>query len=950
MAVLWVILYLMLVWSDGIASGEEVISDDTTAPDTSASCNFDSGECGYIIESTGADSLQWIRQTGRTSSSSTGPNADHTTGQGYYMYMEASPGSHGDVARLVSPTTFDNGWYCLQFAYHMYGTHINQLRVLVGSSVVWSMSNDQGTSWHLASRNVYIQNSQIVFEGVRGYSFRGDMAIDDVVLYPGTCPWTDKPVTEEPTTAPSTWWWPTLATAFDNWLVLTMANTDYYHNFQIRLRGGDNYSYGRVEVYYNGQWGTVCNDGFGWEEARVVCRELGFSNYYTYTYYGLGSGPIWMDDLDCSGSESSLQYCSHNDWGIHNCGHSEDIGVDCRYYFQVRLRGGDFYYGRVEVYYNGQWGTVCDDGFDSREATVICRELGFSDYITYYSNAYYGQGNGPIWMDHLNCYGYESSLQFCPHDGWGSHCGHHEDISVVCGQSMSPEPYTEQQTDNIWRTEEPTTAPDSWWWTTPWYNWWTNADNTDYYHNFQVRLRGGDYYSYGRVEVLYNGYWGTVCDHRFDWREARVVCRELGFSDYITYYDNAYYGQGSGPIWMDNLNCYGYESSLQYCRHDGWGSHCGHHEDISVVCGNASATDVPTTIPPWYTSEPDLGMTGSCDSDMMTVTFDLWVAPWLDGNLMHFADPTCKAVNNGSHLILATKLSDCGTTRNETDGYVIYSNKVLMYSSNHSVIIRDLQLEVPVTCKLPRKSVVSAQFTADSNAIKYSLEREGNFDIALQFYDGSSFYYAYTGPVGLQLNELAYAQVRLSSDDNLRIMVDSCVATPSRNPADTVIYSVIENNCPKDPTVMTYHTTSPKVERFGFRAFQFATGQNQVFLHCLVQVCDGSDLNSRCTQGCMKRGARWKREATPSNQLRQVSAGPIFLRMPGDDDGVDFSAKKKSYTSDGVVQTPVLTVAIAAAVGLAVVVLGIAAMALVYKHRRDKMAFRYQPVETAETY
>ncbi|XP_078695030.1 scavenger receptor cysteine-rich domain-containing protein DMBT1-like [Branchiostoma floridae x Branchiostoma belcheri] len=825
------------------------------------------------------------------------------------------------------------------------------------------------------------------------------------------------------TTAGTTWW--------------TTANlTEYYHNFQVRLRGGDGYSYGRVEVYYNGQWGTVCSDGFDSREARVICRALGFPDYYNYNYnayYGQGSGPIWMDNIGCSGYESSLQYCPHNGWGNHNCGHGEDVAVRCwqpstpdywrteepttapdtwwwttawnnwwttgsgntdpYHNFQVRLRGGDYYsYGRLEVYYNGQWGTVCDDNFGWQEARVVCRELGFSTYRTYHHSAYYGQGSGPIWMDDLNCNGHESSLQYCRHLGWGSHnCGHSEDVSVICDAFNGT-------------TEEPTTAPDTWWWTTAWNNWWTPAYHTDYYHNFQVRLRDGDYYSYGRVEVYYNGQWGTVCRDGFGWQEARVICRALGFPDYYTYYQSAPYGQGSGPIWMDDLGCSGYESSLQYCPHNGWGSHdCTHYDDIRVQCyvntttpapwpwttghwnstgscssagcgGNAGGcycdtacvsnrdcchdyvdvcgndTYLPTVTPPWHTSQPDLGMTGSCDSDMMTVTFDLWVAPWLDGNLMHFADPTCKAFNNGSHLILATKLSDCGTKRNETDDYVIYTNTVLMYSTNHSVIIRDLQLEVPVTCKLPRKSVVSAQFTADSNAVRYNLEREGQFDIALQFYHSSSFYSAHTGPVGLQLNEMAYAQVRLSSDDNLRIRVDSCVATPSRNPADTVIYSVIENNCPKDPTVMTYYTSSPKVERFGFRAFQFANGQNQVYLHCLVQVCDGSDPNSQCTLGCMRRGDREKREATPSNQLRQVSAGPIFLRTPGDDEGVDFSAEKKTYTSSNYAQTPALTLAVAAVASLAVVVLGIAAMAFVYKHRRDKMAFRYQPVDTAETY
>ncbi|KAI8514189.1 scavenger receptor, partial [Branchiostoma belcheri] len=555
MAVLWVILHLMLVLSDGIASGEEAKGDgensresrwyttpaayntwdplgcaswddfqcydgrcisrysvcdglrdcsqgedeylqycsyalvtgqpwtqpsqttdwgwwETTTPganEINATCNFDHGDCGYsnINESS---SVQWIRRSGSTPSSSTGPSGDHTTGHGYYMYIETSNGYTGDVARLISPTVYDSDWYCLQFAYHMYGTDIRELRVLIGSNLVWSRSYNQGSRWHLASVQVYIRNDQVVFEGVRGSGFRGDIAIDDVVLNPGACP-TDSPystdfTTEKPT--PTPYWW---TTAWTNWWT-PADHTDYYYNFQVRLRGGDGYSYGRVEVYYNGQWGTVCSDGFDSREARVICRALGFPDYYNYNY-----------------------------------------------------------------------------------------------------NAYYGQGSGPIWMDNIGCSGYESSLQYCPHNGWGNHnCGHHEDVAVRC---------------YYWRTEEPTTAPDTWWWTTAWNNWWTGSGNTDPYNNFQVRLRGGDGYSYGRVEVYYNGQWGTVCHDRFGTQEARVICLELGFSNHNGYYysASAYFGQGSGPIWLDDLGCSGYESSLQYCPHNGWGNHnCDHNDDVGVRC------------------------------------------------------------------------------------------------------------------------------------------------------------------------------------------------------------------------------------------------------------------------------------------------------------------------------------------------------------------------------
>ena len=100
----------------------------------------------------------------------------------------------------------------------------------------------------------------------------------------------------------------------------------------IRLAGGCEANYGRLEVFYNGEWGTVCDDGFSIREAHVACRQLGYSyaaGYSCCATYGEGTGEIWLDDVDCSGSESSLSECSHNGVGVHNCGHYEDVGIAC---------------------------------------------------------------------------------------------------------------------------------------------------------------------------------------------------------------------------------------------------------------------------------------------------------------------------------------------------------------------------------------------------------------------------------------------------------------------------------------------------------------------------------------------------------------------------------------------------------------------------------------------
>ncbi len=89
---------------------------------------------------------------------------------------------------------------------------------------------------------------------------------------------------------------------------------------------------GRVEVFYNGKWGTICDDNWDIEDADVACRQLDFKHAVKAlqgTDVPDGSGTIWLDSVDCSGNESSLSSCSHAGWENHDCSHSEDAGVKC---------------------------------------------------------------------------------------------------------------------------------------------------------------------------------------------------------------------------------------------------------------------------------------------------------------------------------------------------------------------------------------------------------------------------------------------------------------------------------------------------------------------------------------------------------------------------------------------------------------------------------------------
>ena len=104
------------------------------------------------------------------------------------------------------------------------------------------------------------------------------------------------------------------------------------------------------------------------------------------------------------------------------------------YIVLIRLAGSSSHnYGRVEVFHNGEWGTVCDDGWDNTGGTVVCRQLGFGSSARVYGSATYGQGTGPIWLSRLSCFGNESSLFQCGQLSVATkNCTHSNDAAVLC--------------------------------------------------------------------------------------------------------------------------------------------------------------------------------------------------------------------------------------------------------------------------------------------------------------------------------------------------------------------------------------------------------------------------------------------------------------------------------------------------------------------------------------
>ncbi|XP_053475652.1 neurotrypsin isoform X1 [Ictalurus furcatus] len=320
----------------------------------------------------------------------------------------------------------------------------------------------------------------------------------------------------------------------------------------VRLSGGATVYEGRVEVYHAGQWGTVCDDQWDNNDAEVVCRQLGLggtAKAWVGAYFGAGVGRVLLDEVSCTGNELSIEQCPKTAWGEHNCDHTEDAGVSCTPLTDgsVRLVGGaGGFEGRLEVHYQGRWGTVCDDGWTSTNTQVVCRQLGYRSGQSVNPERF-GVPSGPILLDDVSCTGKEPALTHCAKREWLRHdCKHTEDVAVVCS--------TQRTGHGV-----PTSVP--------------------------VRLVGGENEREGRVEILVSGQWGTICDDGWTDEDAEVVCRELGYSGVAKARVMAYFGEGHGPIHVDNVKCTGAERSLADCIKQPIGSHdCRHSEDAGVIC------------------------------------------------------------------------------------------------------------------------------------------------------------------------------------------------------------------------------------------------------------------------------------------------------------------------------------------------------------------------------
>ncbi|KAM6186257.1 scavenger receptor cysteine-rich domain-containing protein SCART1-like [Rhynchocyon petersi] len=421
---------------------------------------------------------------------------------------------------------------------------------------------------------------------------------------------------------------------------------------EAQLVGGQHPCAGRLEVRRGLTWGTVCDADLDLPTAHVVCRELHCGSAVSMpggAHFGQGSGPVWTETFHCVGNESLLFDCPRGSRRQEPCGHNQDAGLRCSGEKFRLVNGSSGCVGRVELQVQGRWAPLCATHWDLSDASVLCHQLNCGNVVAIRKGGYFGEGEGPIWPDVFQCVGTEAHLWSCPTSTLGAPpCDLGNAATAVCsgalhalrlrdGQSRC-DGRVEISLDGVWSrvlddgwdlqgasvvcrqlqcggAQKAYDAPAP----TP------GAVQVGLSHvrclgtetllvqcnvstsllapagssrdvgvvcsgSLQVRLAGGPGRCAGRVEVLHDGSWGTVCDDSWDLRDAHVVCRQLGCGQALGALGSAHFGAGTGPIWLDELGCEGEEPALWQCPSGGWGRHdCGHKEDAGVVCSEFTA-------------------------------------------------------------------------------------------------------------------------------------------------------------------------------------------------------------------------------------------------------------------------------------------------------------------------------------------------------------------------
>ncbi|XP_051655735.1 deleted in malignant brain tumors 1 protein-like [Manacus candei] len=655
---------------------------------------------------------------------------------------------------------------------------------------------------------------------------------------------------------------------------------------RLRLSGGPNRCAGNVEIQFLGSWEKVCGYLWNMEDAEVVCRQLGCGSPLgvMHDFPSSDSYPYFITEVNCAGYEDNLLQCPYS-YQYYVCHHG-DASVICsdsgltvprravRAIFSVTTpmpwtTGTGSCGGLLQ----GLWGSIESPGYpNSYPNNAHCVwhirlwdparrvELRFSDVELEGSNCSYDAievfDGGPLGGPLLGTVCTNTSRVF-------TSSGHQLTVLFRSDFSITRRGFLAYYSSFL--AFNSTAAPGTSNWTTT-----MTSTSEDYSCGGLLSSSSGRFQSPFYPQNYPNN---ANCVWEIEVKSNFLVTLRFEdiqmeggrcLSDYIEVFD--------GPLHTSPLLgkfCSGYyrtytsSSNLMTVRF---------HSNSRYTYRGFQAY--------YYSTIADSSTTLLCLPDYMHVVVSRYFLQSHGYSVWNLTlnDPLCTPNITSEAVVFDIPYTRCGTVREGNNNTITYSN-VIKGSSSGSVITRNRNLHLHVNCKMLEDTWAQTMYVADNN-FEVNETQYSRYDVNLTFYDSSYFSRpVYDSPYYVHINQNLFLQAYLhSSDPNLVLFLDTCVASPAPHNSTAVTYDIIRNGCARDSTYAAYYSPHRHILRFTFAAFQFVWGDPVVYLRCELVVCRAYDYSSRCYQGCINRP---KREASSGLESVIVIAGPIQLREPG---------------------------------------------------------------------
>ncbi|XP_035686772.1 coadhesin-like [Branchiostoma floridae] len=256
--------------------------------------------------------------------------------------------------------------------------------------------------------------------------------------------------------------------------------------------------------------------------------------------------------------------------------------------------------------------------------------------------------------------------------------------------------------------------------------------------------------------------------------------------------------------------------------------------------------------------EPGMSASANCSNGDMELAIPINELKKVKLDNLHWSDhdeDNCRAKKKGTNYIFHTDLYDCGTQANFTQKYVTFQNSIILDSQpeNNGVISRkESSVRITSICKYKRQEWVESTFKPIPGGLNLTEEGFGQLEVRLSMFPTNQYHSPYRAsqyPIHLRMLQHIYMQLEVQGHGHrLSVLALNCKATMSSRPDDTPQYQLIRDGCPSDKTLQIYNITDNSKERFSFEAFHFINEWEEVYVHCEVLVCDGTDSGSRCAQ------------------------------------------------------------------------------------------------------